>query len=114
MSGEEGGGKKRCRQGGAAARIQRRFQGVRPMGLPKTVLELRACRPQERENAFGQAGEEEEEADQEEVGGVWLVGSVDEVRDGWRRSEATDAVRLMQTETDTVNKSGADQENGCM
>ena len=49
--------------------------------------------------------EGEEEADQEEeVGGVWLVGSVDELRDGWRRSEATDARRLMQTEIDTVQQ----------
>ena len=91
--------------------MSRSIQVLRPMSLSETVL-LRACSGKKWENALGQTagvvdGEGEEEADQEEeeeVGGVWLVGSVDELRDGWRRSEATDARRLMQTEIDPVQQ----------
>ena len=108
-----------CRQGRQLqGRISRSFQGLRTMSLSETVLELRACR-QKKENALGQTagvvdevGEEETDQEETEVRGVWLVGSFDEVRDGWGRRETTDAVRLMQTEIGTVNKFGSDQEDG--
>ena len=39
---------------------------------------------------------EEQTHQAEEVGGVWLVGSVEEVRHRWQQSELTDAVTWVQ------------------
>ena len=41
---------------------------------------------------------------EEEVGGVWLVGGVEEVRDGWCQSLLTNAEELTQSEPDRFGK----------